>query len=55
MKKRSEFDVLNDISEHVTLVQLMETIRNVNHSVSMDRSWIYDYNNENHSFLLINH
>ena len=42
--KTGEFDILNDISDHVTLVQLIETAGNVNHAVSIIRCWIYDSN-----------
>ena len=32
-KKKGAFDILNDISENVTLVQLMDTLVNVNHDI----------------------
>ena len=34
------------ISVHVTLVQLIYTVGNINLTVSIDGNWIYDYNNE---------
>ena len=34
-KKTSNFDILNNISEHVILVELMDSLGNVNHSVSV--------------------
>ena len=33
-KKNDAFDILNDISENVTLVQLMDSLGNVNHAIS---------------------
>ena len=36
------FNILNNISEHVTLVQFMDSIGNVNHAVSVVGSWIFD-------------
>ena len=41
-KKKEESDILNDISENSTLVQLMYTGGSVNHAVSIDGLWIYD-------------
>ena len=34
-KKNDTFDILNDISESVTLVQLMDSLGNVNHDISI--------------------
>ena len=34
------------ISVHVTLVQLIYTVGNINLTVSIDVNWIYDYNNK---------
>ena len=42
--KRGNFDILYDISENVTFVQLMYTVSNVNHSVNIVGYWIFDYN-----------
>ena len=44
MKKTVEFDTLNDIRDHVVLVQLIDTAVNVNNAVSIIGRWIYDYN-----------
>ena len=35
MKENDAFDILNDISENITLVQLMESLGNVNHAISI--------------------
>ena len=40
------FDILNDISEDVTLVQLMDSLGNVNHAISILGHWIFDSNYE---------
>ena len=45
-KQKGYFDILNDISEHVTLVQLMESLGNVNHASSVVGYWIFDSNYE---------
>ena len=50
-KNKGGFDILNDISENVTLVQLMDTQVNVNHSISILGFWIFDFKYEK-SFLL---
>ena len=42
----SSYDILTDTSEHVTLVQLMSSLGNVNHSISVFRYWIFDSNYE---------
>ena len=44
MKKNDAFDILNDISEYVTLVQLMDSLGNLNHAISMIGYWIFDSN-----------
>ena len=36
--------LLNDISDHLTLVELIDTAGNVNHTVSITGYWIYDSN-----------
>ena len=41
-----DFDILNSISEDVTLVHLMESLVNVNHAISVVGYWIFDYNYE---------
>ena len=43
-QKTGEFDILYDIRDHVTLVQLVYTSGNVNHAVSIIGCWIYDSN-----------
>ena len=43
-KKTGEFDILNDISDYVALVQLVYTAGNANHAVSIIECWIYDFN-----------
>ena len=42
--KTGEFDIFNDISDRVALVQLIESCVNVNHAVSIHVYWIYDSN-----------
>ena len=43
-EKKDNFDILNDISEDVTLVQLMYSLRNVNRDISIVGYWIFDSN-----------
>ena len=43
-EQRDSFDLLDNISEHVTLVQLMDSLGNVNNSVSVLGGCIFDYN-----------
>ena len=43
-KKNNDFDILNDISEDITLVQLMDSLVNVNHAISVVGHWIFDSN-----------
>ena len=43
-KKTDEFDILSDISEHVTLVKLIDTADNGNHALSIIGYWIYSSN-----------
>ena len=45
------FDILNDVSENFTLVQLMFTLINVNHAISIVGYWIFDSNYEKSLFL----
>ena len=40
--KNDAFDILNDISKDVTLVQLLESPGNVNHDISIVGYWIFD-------------
>ena len=41
-KKNDAFGILNYISEYVTLVQLMDSQGNVNHSISIVGHWVFD-------------
>ena len=43
-KKKGSYDILTDISEHVTLFQLMDYSGNVNHAISVVGYWIFDSN-----------
>ena len=38
--------ILKDISEHVTLVQLIDSLGDVNHAISVLGYWIFDSNCE---------
>ena len=40
--KQGVFDILHDISEKITLVQIMDSVINVNHAVSIFGYWIFD-------------
>ena len=42
--KKLKSEVLNYISDHVTLVQFIDTVGNVNLAVPIDACWIFDYN-----------
>ena len=44
--KNGGFDILNDIRKKDNLAQLMYTLGNVNHAISILRSWIFDSNYE---------
>ena len=43
-EKKGSYDILTGISENVTLVQLMDSLGNVNHSISVVGYWIFDSN-----------
>ena len=43
-KKNYAFDILNEISEDVTLVQLMDSLENMNNAISIVGHWIFDSN-----------
>ena len=45
-KKDDAFDILNGISENVTLLQLMDSLGNVNHAINIVGNWIFDSNNK---------
>ena len=51
MEKKGGFDILNEISEHFTLVQLMDTLRNLNHDISTVGYCIFYYNYKQILFL----
>ena len=44
--KNNDFYILNDIIENITLVQLMNSLGNVNHAISIVGYWIFDSNNK---------
>ena len=46
INKKGKFDIMNDISENITLVQLMDSFGNVNHAVSIVLYWIFESNNK---------
>ena len=41
-----EYKILGDISANFTLVQLMDSLGNVNHAISVVGNWIFDSNYE---------
>ena len=41
-QQKGSYDILKDISENVTLVQLMDSLVNVNHAISFVGYWIFD-------------
>ena len=43
-KNMCSYDILTDISEHVTLVQLMDSSVDVNHDINVVEYWIFDSN-----------
>ena len=45
-KKKDAFDTLKKISEYVTLVQLVDSLGNMNHAISIVGYWIFDSNYE---------
>ena len=38
------YDILTEISEHVNLVELMDSLGNANHTISVVGYWIFDSN-----------
>ena len=40
-KKKVLYKILEDISEHVTLVQLMDSLGNMTHAISVVGYWIF--------------
>ena len=45
-KKNDAFDILNEISENVTLVQLTDSLGNINRAISIVGHRIFDSNNK---------
>ena len=45
-KNKGSCDILDDISENVTLVQLMDTLGNVNNDISILGYWVFYHKNE---------
>ena len=43
-KQTGYYNILKDISENVTLVQLMDSLGNVNHDISVVGYWIFESN-----------
>ena len=48
MKNCRTFDISNEMSEYVTLVQLMDRLGIISHNASIAGVWIYDTNYINH-------
>ena len=40
------YDIMKEIGKHVTLVQLMDSLGNDNHAISVVGYWIFDSNYE---------
>ena len=51
MEENYAFYIMTDISENVTLVQLIKSLRNVNHAISIVGHWIFDSNYKRVLFL----
>ena len=45
-KKMGDYEILENISANVTLIQLMDSLGNVNNAISVVGSWIFDSNYE---------
>ena len=50
-EKNDAFDILNYISEYVTLLQLIDSLGNVNHDTSIVGHWISDSNYKKELYL----
>ena len=50
-KKNDAFYILNNIIENVTLVQLVDSLGNINHAISIVGHWIFDSNYKKALFL----
>ena len=48
--KNDAFDILNNINEYINLAQLLESVGNVNHAISILGYWISDSNYEKITF-----
>ena len=46
-KKKKKIDILNDIIKYITLVQLLDTVGNISHAVSISGTCISDPNYKN--------
>ena len=42
--KKGSYDILKDISEHVNLVKLIDSLGGANHTISVVGYWIFDSN-----------
>ena len=51
LHKKDVFEILKNVSEYVTLVQLMDSLGNVNHAISIVRYWIFHSNYKKALFL----
>ena len=47
-RQKVYFNIFNNISEHVTLVQLIDSLGNANNAISVVGYWIFDSNYEKH-------
>ena len=45
-KNKGSYDILTEMSQHVTLVQSMDYLGNVNYAISVVRYWIFESNYE---------
>ena len=43
-KNKGSFDIFDDVSDHITLLQLEDLSGNINHAASITRCCIYDSN-----------
>ena len=50
-KNSGLFDILNDISKYVTLVQLLDKFGDVSNAVSIARNWIFYSNLQKSTFI----
>ena len=54
-KKIDSITILSNISDNVELVQFMESLGNMNHSLSVSARWIFDTNYQNIYYCQLNH